>query len=358
MEQQRNTYAILGVISLICGLLLGSCHPALSARSLIPAQRAESATRPGSLGPGAASTPIIDRPAATTGCGKPAPLRPGTSADETIISGGLLRRYRLYLPPNYQPDERLPLVLNFHGHGSNAARQERYTGFSTLARQQDFIVAYPQGTIGPDGKTGWASGSPFDPRVNDVRFVSDLLNHLQAELCIDPYRIDATGFSNGGGMVSLLACDLAGRIAAFATVSGSYYPLVDPRSRTCQPPRPVPILEFHGTADRIVPYTGNRVTGLLAVPQWLSAWATRDHCAQGPAIFFQRGNVTGEQWIDCATGGAVIHYRISGGGHIWPGGRVRYFGHGSVTPDISADPLIWQFFQAHPLLIASTRMAL
>jgi len=36
------------------------------------------------------------------------------------------------------------------------------------------------------------------------------LTTLQRQMCVDPQRIYATGYSNGGGMANLLACKLAG----------------------------------------------------------------------------------------------------------------------------------------------------
>lgn len=287
---------------------------------------------------------VLDAPLASKGCGKVPPIAQGSSGDAVLISGGLLRSYWLHIPWGYRPSHPYALVLNFHGHGSTATHQERYTGFSWLADQRGFIVAYPQGVVGPDGRTGWASGGPNKPQTNDVLFVSDLLTRLQGELCIDARRIYATGFSNGGGMTSVLACRMARRIAAFAPVSGSYYPLTG----GCAPGRPVPILEFHGTNDYTVPYNGRPGQDELATQDWLQAWAARDGCAHGPSRLFAQAGVTELAWSDCQGGVTVEHYRITGGVHVWPGGLPS---SRLPPPDrrVSAIALIWQFFAAHPL---------
>ncbi|GAC1567645.1 MAG: PHB depolymerase family esterase [Ktedonobacteraceae bacterium] len=278
-----------------------------------------------------------------------APFAPGTSSNETIVSGGLTRSYLLFLPPGYHPDSSYALVLNFHGHGSNAAQQEYRSGFTTLASRQNFIVVYPQGVIGPDGQTGWNIGPFWDPHVNDVLFVSDLLNHLQATLCINPYRIYATGFSNGGGMTNVLACKLSERIAAFAPVSGSYPPVPG----GCDAHRPVPILEFHGTADRIVPYYGSLLRNDPPIPEWSQGWAKRDGCAIGPTTFYKYGNVTGEEWAGCKGSATVMGYHIQGEGHMWP--SVMFNIHtGNGTYPSTASEVIWSFFQAHPLPVTGT----
>ncbi len=283
----------------------------------------------------------ITTPVETTGCGLPAPIPPGTSAVGSVLSEGLVRLYRLHVPLGYQPSHLTPLVLSFHGHGSSAKNQEHLTHFSDLADRDGFLVVYPQGTVGPDGKTGWGTGPAKDPIVNDVRFVSDLLSRLQATLCVDPQRIYATGFSNGGALAAMLACTMAGRIAAFAPVSGSYFPLAG----GCHPSRPVPILEVHGTDDLVVPYEGSFLLNLPAVPFWLAGWARQDGCASGPEVFYQQGDVTGEEWMHCRGDATVVHYRIDGGRHIWPfalslpASALRF----------NATDLIWSFFTVHAL---------
>jgi polyhydroxybutyrate depolymerase len=290
-------------------------------------------------------TSIVSSPVTSKGCDLPAPIPPGTSAVQTLNSNGLTRSYLLYIPPHYDPDSSYALVLNFHGHGSTDFKQARLTGFTQLAYQQNFIVVYPQGVVGPDGKTGWDAGLHFDPRVNDVLFVSNLLSHLQATLCINPYRIFATGFSNGGGMTYELACKLSGRIAAFAPVSGSYAPPVD----GCNPTRPVPIMEFHGTADRTVPYYGNIVRNEPPIDLWLQDWATRDGCTKGPITFYNKHDIIGQQWLDCRGDVTVIGYRIQGEGHIWPHSKF-YIHVGNRLYPSTASAIIWSFFKAHPLL--------
>jgi polyhydroxybutyrate depolymerase len=173
------------------------------------------------------------------------------------------------------------------------------------------------------------------------------LNKLQSELCIDPDRIYAAGFSNGGGMTGILACTMAQRIAAFASVSGSYYPL----PHGCTPGRAVSILEFHGTADRTVPYTGRPQLHELSTLDWLQGWAKLDGCLKEPHQVSSSAGVTVLKWSDCQDGAIIIHYRINGGSHTWPGGpgekRIPV-----VDQTINASQVIWVFFAMHPLPVA------
>jgi polyhydroxybutyrate depolymerase len=325
---RRYSSNMWGIIIGLCALLATSCSSSPTQSSGAPLPEATIGT-----------TPI-----SSAGCGKPAPTPAGETVYETVLSGGLQRTYLLHVPSGYQANSREAVVLNFHGHGSNASQQEHRSGMTLLSDQQGFIAVYPQGVVGPDGQTGWATGVLNRPRVNDILFVSDLLNHLQALFCIDPQRIYATGFSNGGGMTNVLACTLAGRLAAFAPVSGSY----PPYPGGCHPVRPVPLLEFHGTADPTVPYNGSPRKQYPATLTWLQGWVTRDGCTRGPTVFYKQANVTGLEWTNCQGNATVMQYRISGEGHVWPHIIFNKPG-GTAVSSLSASALIWSFFQQHPL---------
>ncbi|WP_370942312.1 PHB depolymerase family esterase [Amycolatopsis sp. cg5] len=260
--------------------------------------------------------------AASSGCGKTAPYKVGASTNVTLSSGGRNRKFRVHLPTAYSKDQPLSLALSFHGHGSTMEFQEQLTGFSKLKT----IAVYPQGETGTDGRSAW-QGAPYSAKADDVQFTKDLLTTLEKALCVDTHRIYASGKSNGGGFTGLLACRLADRIAAFAPVAGAFYS----EAGACNPTRHVPIKDFHGTADTVIPYTGNPDKGLPSIPSWLAAWAVRDGCDGSTSRV--EGRVTYRQWQGCS----LEHVKIDGLGHDWP----------AADPDASA--LIWQFFTAHPL---------
>jgi polyhydroxybutyrate depolymerase len=286
----------------------------------------------------ALASPSEDRPYASTGCGRPAPFALGSSQNESISSGGLLRMYRLHIPRGYQSQREYPLLLSLHGNASSAQQQEQRTGFSQLADRGGFIVVYPQGTPGPNGRLGWSSGGPGHPTLDDTRFIADVLDAVQTRLCVDPYRIYASGFSNGGGMTWVLSCQMAGRIAAFASVSGSYYATNPP----CAPTRAVPVLEIHGTGDATVPYNGRAATGLMPVSDWLASWAKRDGCAAQPTIRALSHKATLMRWSGCHSNVILVHIRITSGHHVWPSGAT------SAIPG-GASATIWSFLSAYTL---------
>ncbi|MGC7098621.1 alpha/beta hydrolase family esterase [Amycolatopsis lurida] len=302
----------------------------LAAAAVLPALLAAA---PATASPGPA-----DRPVPTTGCGLTPPVAPGTTGAQTLVSGGLTREYTVHLPANYQPHRPTSLVLSFHGHKRTSQWQEELSEFSGV----NTIAVYPQGLIGTDGGTAW-TGAPYSADADDVLFTSDLLTKLQSQLCVDPRRIYATGKSNGGGFVGVLACHLPGRIAAFAPVAGAYYP----QGGECSPSRPAPILAFHGTADATIPYDGNPAKGLPAIPDWLEKWAERDGCFTHPVTYSPQEKVTVQKWLGCDKRSSLEHYRIDGAGHVWPSTKPN---NDSATPTVlDATPVIWRFFQGQRL---------
>ena len=283
--------------------------------------------------------------AIVNGCGHASPIETGMSTAITIpvnpatSEGYHTRTAIVHVPATYDPLQLYAVVLSFHGYGGHAIGMDHSSGFSQLADKQGFLAVYPQGL--PDGKTGtpfWAHVGAIDYGIDEAAFVTRLLDTLQKKFCVDAKRIYATGFSNGGGMTNFLACRLADRITAFAPISGNFYALPG----GCNPGRSVPILDFHGTKDGVLPYMGiptskNAAWPLPPIPQWLQAWATRDGCSSGPTIFLRQTNVTGEQWNGCRGNATVIHYRIEGGGHTGP---PLIHGHSSAE-------VIWNFFKVY-----------
>jgi polyhydroxybutyrate depolymerase len=234
--------------------------------------------------------------------------------------------------------------MAFHGRKGSGTQIEGFTGISALRA----IAVYPQGLPGAEDKTAW-QGAPYASSADDVLFVSDLLSELQRTLCVDPARIYVTGKSNGGGFAGVLACRLSRRIAAAAPVSGAFYAGGE---AGCAPRRAVPILDFHGTADPIVNYQGEPGNGLPALSDWLAAWAKRDGCDDQPETIFEKDDVTAFEWTGCRGHATVVHYRITGGGHTWPG-ELADSGPGHVTQTISATRVMWDFFRDHPLRVHS-----
>jgi polyhydroxybutyrate depolymerase len=268
----------------------------------------------------------------------------------SLVSSGVKRKYLLYVPKSYDPTTPAALVISIHGFADWPAHQMQQSSWNEMAEQYGFIVVYPSGLGLPKRwRIGGIPNRPSDPRP-EVAFISDLIDKLVGQYNIDPSRIYANGFSNGGGMSFVLACQLAERIAAIGSVAGAYlYPWEE-----CQPARPVPAIVFHGTADPIVPYQGgpSRSFNLPfpSIPEWVEAQARRYGCTSAPQALPPQGQVKGFQYSDCATGAEVVFYSIAGGGHAWPGGDpLPRFIVGHTSADIDATQSMWAFFERHPM---------
>jgi polyhydroxybutyrate depolymerase len=283
---------------------------------------------------------------------------PGTYYWE-ITHEGRPRRYRVYIPPSYDPAAPTPAVLSFHGYGSNETEQEALSRMSQEADAQGFIAVYPRGlnqteitgTADPryEDTRSWNAGVCCGPsqlsRVDDVAFVDALLADLDTRVCLDTKRIYATGLSNGGFFSYRLACERAGQIAAIAPVAGmaGFEP--------CSPVRPVSVMHFHGTDDQIIYYQGgnNLFIGgpYTSAQDSVEGWVNRNACTGNPLGTYDQGDSSCSTYTRCGQDTAVTLCTVQGGGHTWPGG-LDLPELGYTTRDLDATRQMWLFFSAHP----------
>ncbi len=263
----------------------------------------------------------------------------------SLTSAGEQRRYLLYVPDAYDPSTPTPLVISIHGFAEWPAHQQQISRWNDLADEQGFLMVYPMGT---DYPLRWRAGSGAG-LMQDVTFISDLIDHLEGEYNIDPARIYANGLSNGGGMSFALSCKLSERIAAIGGVAGAYLLPWD----ECTPSRPVPSIVFHGTADPIVPFTGGPSRSFdipfPRIDDWVQKLAAHNGCSSEAQALPGAGDASGMHYSGCDQGADVIYYTIDGGGHTWPGGDpLPEWIAGTTSDDIDATRLMWEFFQQHP----------
>lgn len=310
----------------------------------------------------AASSPVSDAAAPAQGdaSGDAAPIPPssvtctgktGGSGDTTLnlTSGGYARDSLLHVPPSYDPTKGTMIVVNYHGFTSNAPEEVALTSMNAEADARGFIVAYPDGLGG-----GWNAGDccteTQPPGIDDVQFTKDLLALIGSQYCLDASRVYATGMSNGGFLSHRLACAMADTFAAVAPVAGVLG--IDPT--TCTPSRAVPVIDFHGTADPVVPYDGGPAAKLLppiqfrSVPSTIDFWRGADGCIGAPTVTYQYGTATCTRWSDCDGGADVELCTLEGEGHEWPGG-LPVPTLGASTNDVNATSRMVDFFVAHPM---------
>lgn len=275
-------------------------------------------------------------------------------ANGTIVSAGRQREYLLYVPRSYDRSKPTALVISMHAAMLWPAHQRETSHWDRLAEQHGFIVVYPSGL------TPWGGGTGVLPRIwllqpeavlkANVGFISDLIDTLEAAYNIDPTRIYANGFSNGGAMTFALSCRLSHRIAAVGTVSAGQD---QQPSSWCAGARPVPLINFHGAAD-VVPYHGGNVWAsprpFPSVLTWTADWARRNRCGPAPVESAVAADVTRLEYTHCADDATVVLYTILGGGHAWPGGKpLPTWLVGPTSHSIDATSQMWTFFAEHRL---------
>jgi polyhydroxybutyrate depolymerase len=226
--------------------------------------------------------------------------------DYSISAGGMTRTYHVHVPPHLEASVVAPLLLNLHPLVLNGAGQALFSNMNPAADERGFIVAYPDGVSG-SWNGGSCCGAAAQQMLDDVGFMRAMIADIEAHGCIDHRRVYATGMSNGGYLSQRLGCEAADVIAAIAPASG----VIGVPLAGCQPSRPMPVLEFHGTADSLVAYS--------SVAPTIATWVARDACTDEAREIYRTGAVHCDVHDHCAQGAKVILCTADGGGHCWPG---------------------------------------
>lgn len=278
---------------------------------------------------------------------------------DTIIVDGLERSYIVHLPSGFDSKRQTPVVLALHGGGGKAEGMNKLTGFDKVSDKYGFIVVYPDGIDKQwnDGRNDFH----LNDKIDDVNFISHLIDTLKILYNIDSNRVYATGISNGGIMSFRLACELSNRIAAFAPVAASM-----PESPTynCNPSRPVPMMIIFGNEDPLVPFEGGDISILgiskrgkvIPVKESVKYWVNFDGGNNIPAVSEINNEdddtkVIKSDYTSGKNNSEVIFMLVDGGGHTWPGGW-QYLPKliiGRTTKDINASEEIWKFFETKSL---------
>ena len=263
----------------------------------------------------------------------------------TINYEDIDRTFILYVPSSYNSSIKQSLVFNFHGYGSNASEQMAYGDMRSQADTNGFILVHPEALDDIVGRSYWNIGGWSQSVHDDVKFTENLINLLMDKYSINAERIYSTGMSNGGFFSFHLACNLNASFAAVASVTGSMtYSTFD----NCNPRKPIPVMQIHGSLDVTVPYKGSDTRNMKPIMDVMEYWKINNECDDYllslPGILPGATSWTETyQYSNCLNGTENIHLYVQGAGHIWPGSI-----YASVqSPDSSSS--IWNFFSKYDI---------
>jgi poly(3-hydroxybutyrate) depolymerase len=161
-----------------------------------------------------------------------------------------------FMPFDYDGATPVPMLIALHGYGSNATSFEAYFQLGEVTKTSGVLLVVPQGTTNPGGSNFWNATdgccNVYNSPVDDVAYLSELIEEAQLYFNVDPKRIYLVGHSNGGFMSYRMACDRSDLIAGIVNFAGATWS--DPAD--CGNPDPVAILHVHGVFDAVIPYNG------------------------------------------------------------------------------------------------------
>lgn len=278
----------------------------------------------------------------------------------SIAEGGYDREYSVHVPTGYRAGRALPLVLLLHGAGGSGKTMLDRNGWASKADREGFLAVAPDGLPAfPDRPVDfrrnprvWNSGQLRSDgphaTIDDVRFLTAVLDDIARRLGVDPARVFVAGHSNGGGMVFRLAAEQSRRLSAIASVSALCW-VDDPR-----PARAVPTLVIIGREDPLVPLAGGQTRSpwgdskrVPPLAQNLAIWAKAMGCTSRPELFSRDGGVEVQRYRGLGGKTVLVSKVIDGQGHTWPGlddHALPVEVVGPVSLRMNATDAVWDFF--------------
>jgi polyhydroxybutyrate depolymerase len=230
-------------------------------------------------------------------------------------------------PDDYDASQSWPLIMVLHGYSATGTIQNGYLGVSMRGTANGFITLAPDGNRDLGGNRFWnATEACCDfggSGVDDLGYLTGLIDEAVELLNVDPERVYLVGHSNGGFMANRIACDAADKVTAVMNIAGAGF-LNETR---CEPSRPVGYIQVHGTLDSTISYNGGTFQGGASYPgaeTMIERWRSLNSCPEGDARTRQldldlavpgdEANV--QSWNDCGGGADVQLWTLTGSGHV------------------------------------------
>ena len=287
------------------------------------------------------------------GCSDGLPTEPITVAGDhwrSIELDDQTREYLVHVPASVDLAQAAPLLIAFHGIPGNAPFMRYMSELDAVAASEGLVVAYPEASRAGDWNTSCRDCSGAGVlEYDDVELTERIIEKMALDMQIDLGRVYVTGYSQGALMAFRIACELAHRVAAVATVAAT---ILEWQATRCAPARAMPIAMIHGTDDQEFP-TGGRAEGLvrsLPIDETISHWVGINACDPTPAteslpdVEADGTTVDRQTYTGCTSDASVVFYRVNGGGHTWPGSSYDYAPvAGATSYDLVASEAIVDF---------------
>lgn len=269
---------------------------------------------------------------------------------DSINVDGMERYYYTFIPSEMSTQNSVALIVALHGGVGSGTQLEIQSQLSVLAEQEKFIVVYPDGFKNALGIRTWNAGvccgSAVNQNIDDVSFISLLIEKHIETFNVDPEKVFITGMSNGGFMAYRLACEIPEKIAAIAPVACS---MNIPNG--CNASQMVPIIHFHSFLDSNIPYNGGHGDGLSnhynpPLDSVFNVWSDIGGCINRSDTIISNEYYTQVHFSSCSCEREIQYLITEDGGHSWPGGQATAFGD-DVSEYINANLLMWTFFQTY-----------
>jgi poly(3-hydroxybutyrate) depolymerase len=244
-----------------------------------------------------------------------------------------------------RPQALRPAVLVLHSTASSPTQIERLTGFSRWAREEGFLVAYPEGR---EGRWNDGRSDPYPPSLaqDDVAFLGRCLDLLLADYGADATRLYVVGFDAGGSLALVAGIQLQHRLAGVgACMAGFSASLEALLSKPCS----TPVLLVQSENDPCVPYQGGAVRyfggksrgQVLSSDSLVQRWSGLQQATDSVPV---AGGVR-EHW-----GPRLVRIRLASAGHLWPGTEAPVSEElfGPLQRDLPATQILWEFLRARP----------
>jgi polyhydroxybutyrate depolymerase len=248
---------------------------------------------------------------------------------------GNSRQYKVHVPPGYDPGTPMPLLFCIHGLGQNAVMFCTDTGvdWHTKPDQEGFLLVMPNG-YQSSWNAGTCCGAAQSAGLDDVALMRAIFTEVKKHVNVDLGRVYSTGLSNGAYMSYRLACEASDIFVAVAPSAGAIGTAaigggtsLTSDLASCAPTNKVSVLDIHGTADPLIPYSTQAPTMALA-----SGFDGCSSATASAAVPSSGGDTTCVSYAGCATcpNVEVTACTIQGGGHCWFGSSDCGTGGGAI----------------------------